>query len=257
MWAMHWILWGGRVLDWERPGWLSAVPWVPLSSPGNKSGIAYAKGLARAAHDAGVKFGLSKDFHKHAGLFRTDNMVRDCFHVKRNVDILPAAKKFAQAHDLDEATQHATAIYVLEDTQKAAKIGFVAAQVALAALDVIASVGTLGGYAVAAPAVHVGVGSGQAVTTKAIQADLNRHKTLYADSLTTLKRKAQAKQAQKDAKNADKMVADAQAAAQARIDTAHAASAAEKPWYVRPPVIGAGILLIASVVGYYTLGREE
>lgn len=222
-----------------------------------KGGIRYAKGLARAASDAKVKFGLKQDFHKHAGLFKTDNIVRDAFKVKTDDEVMPAARKFAKKNDLDEAAQHAAAVYVLKDALVGTQAGFITAQVALAVLDVLAGIVTLGGYEAAAPFVHAGVGAGQTVSVAAIKADMNKHEQMYQNALAKRKTKIDAAAALKAQQEQEKAAAELKTAAEGRLTTAKQASDAEKPWYTRTEVVGAGILLGAAGLAFALSRRGE
>ena len=213
-------------------------------SNGEKGGIVYTKGLARAAKDANVKFGLKPDFHKGKGLFKADDEIRKAYKISNNKEIMPASKKFAKKHDLDEAAQHASAIYVLKSVLTGTQAGFITAQVALAVLDVVAGIVTLGGYAAAAPAIHIGVGAGQTVSVAAIKADMQKHETLYAQALEKRAAKVEAKEMQKQSKEL--------ASLQKQADSAAGVPAEVTPWYMSNgakigAAVGVALLLFGGV----------
>jgi hypothetical protein len=221
-----------------------------IKTNSGNGGILYSKGLAQAAADAGVKFGLQPDFQKGKGLFKGGDIARKHFKVKKNEEIMPLAKKFAKQNDLDEAAQHASAVYALKDALLGTQVGFITAQVGLAVVDAVASVVTVGGYAAAAPFIHAGVGAAQAVSVTAIKADMNKHQEMYQNALAKRKSKIDGEAALKDLKAQEKAAADLAAAARARKDSALASAGSEQPWYTQPAVIGVGVLLAASVVGF-------
>lgn len=215
-----------------------------------KGGIRYAKGLARAAADAKVKFALKPDFHKHAGLFKTDNVVRAAFKVKTDDEVMPAARKFAKKNDLEEAAQHAAAVYILKDVLTGTQAGFITAQVVLVVLDALIGVVTLGGYEAAAPAIHAGVAAGQTVSVAAIKADMNKHEEMYKNAIAKTKAKREAAAALKAQQEQEKAAAELAASASSRREVALKSVVAEKPWYTRTEVAAAGILLGAAAVGF-------
>lgn len=221
-----------------------------IKSNTGKGGLRFTKGLARAAADAKVKFPLRRDFHKHAGLFKADNLTRDAFKVKTDDEVMPAARKFAKKNDLDEAAQHAAAVYILQDALKGTQAGFITAQVTLAVLDALVGVVSLGSYAAAAPFIHAGVGAGQTVSVAAIKADMNKHEEMYKNALAKRKSKRDAAAALKAQKEQEKAAGELAASAAERKQTALTAMASVKPWYTEPLVIGAAVLLGASVVGF-------
>ena len=224
---------------------------------GRRGGIVYTKGLARAAHDLSVKFGLKPGFHEHAGLFQADNVIRAYFKVDSNDAIGPAAAAFAKKHDLDGAARQAAIIYTLKSAAKGAKTGFIAAQTGLALLDVVASVATVGGYAAAAPAVHAGLGAGQAVATKALQADIAKHEALYQGELERWRAKHRAAEAQIEAKQEEVDTATRIETAQQRQKEAKHALAQIQPWYTHKAVLVSGLALAASAAGYaFVRGRK-
>ena len=139
-----------------------------IKTNSGNGGILYSKGLAQAAADAGVKFGLQPDFQKGKGLFKGGDIARKHFKVKKNEEIMPLAKKFAKKHALEEAAQHASAVYALKDALLGTQVGFITAQVGLIVVDAVASVVTVGGYAAAAPFIHAGVGAAQSISVTAI-----------------------------------------------------------------------------------------
>lgn len=142
-------------------------------------GVLLARGYARAAHAAGVRFALEPGFQKRVGLFGVDRAILRAFRVERMEDVVRAGKRLAERHGLAKATEYATTIEALRDTLAGATGGFVTAQVALVALDVVGTIFTLGAYAVAAPAVHAAVGAGQAVTTAMIERDIAANEKRY------------------------------------------------------------------------------
>jgi hypothetical protein len=215
-----------------------------------RGGIVYTKGLARAAHDAGVKFGLKPNFHAHAGLFKADNVIRDYFKVSSNEAIMPAAKSFAKKHGLDEAAQQAAIICTLEAAQKGAKAGFIAAQAGLAVLDAVASVATVGGYAVVAPAVHAGVGASQAVSVSAIKTDIAKHEALYQAALEKLRARNEASSAKTDAEAEEESALTRVTEAKQRQKEALEQMALERPWYKHPAVMGSIVILTGAAIGY-------
>jgi hypothetical protein len=214
---------------------------------GEKGGVVYTKGLARAAKDANVKFGLKPDFHKGKGLFKADDEIRKAYRIKSNKEIMPASKKFAKKHGLDEAAQHASAVYVLKSVLAGTQAGFITAQVALAVLDVVAGIVTLGGYAAAAPAAHIGVAAGQTVSIAAIKSDMQRHETLYTQALEKRAAKVEAREMQKQSKEL--------AALQKQADTAAGVptqAAQETPWYMSNgakigAAVGTALLLFGGI----------
>ena len=221
-----------------------------IKTNSGNGGILYSKGLARAAADAGVKFGLEPDFQKGKGLFKGGDIARKHFKVKKNDEIMPLAKKFAKKHGLEEAAQHASAVYVLKDALLGTQVGFITAQVGLAVVDAVASVVTVGGYAAAAPFVHMGVGAAQTISVTAIKADMTKHEEMYKNALAKRKSKVDIAAALKEQKEQEAAAKELAAAAGARKSTALSAAASVKPWYTEPAVIGVGVLLSAAVVGF-------
>ena len=221
-----------------------------IKTNSGNGGILYSKGLAQAAADAGVKFGLQPDFQKGKGVFAGGDIARKHFKVKKNEEIMPLAKKFAKKHALEEAAQHASAVYALKDALLGTQVGFITAQVGLIVVDAVASVVTVGGYAAAAPFIHAGVGAAQSISVTAIRADMNKHQEMYKNALAKRQSKIDAEAALKAQKEQEKASADLAAAAGARKDSALASVGSEKPWYTQPAVIGVGVLLAASLVGF-------
>jgi hypothetical protein len=221
-----------------------------IKTNSGNGGILYSKGLARAAADAGVKFGLAPDFQKGKGLFKGGDIARKHFKVKKNEEIMPLAKKFAKKHALEEAAQHASAVYVLKDALLGTQVGFISAQVGLAVLDAVASVVTVGGYAAAAPFIHMGVGAAQTVSVVAIKADMTKQEEMYKNALAKRQSKIDAAAAMKAQKQQEAAAKELAAAAGTRQSTALDTAASVKPWYTEPAVIGAAVLLSAAVVGF-------
>jgi hypothetical protein len=214
-----------------------------------RAGILYAKGLARAAADAGVKFALKPDFDKKSGLFKTDDVVRKALKVKKDTDTVAAGKKFARKHDLDEAAQTAAAISVLETALKNTTGGFIAAQVAATIAGLVLTVLSLGAYAAVAGATGAALQGGQQVTTAMIKKDLAVANERYQRALDKRSKKSEAKEAAEQAK-AEEQAAEAMLEeAEQRKKTALTTGEPE-PWHTRKEVIGAGLLLTAAVFGY-------
>lgn len=151
--------------------------------------VIYARGLARAAKDAGVKFALKPDFHKAAGPFDTPNAVKKALKVSKTEDAVDAGKKFAKKHDIPALANHAVVTESLKDMLAGTTAGFIAAQVAAVIVDVVGTVVSLGAYAAAAPAVHAALAAGQGVSTAAIKQDMASNEQKYQKSLAAYQKR--------------------------------------------------------------------
>lgn len=135
--------------------------------------IIMARGMARAAADAGVKFPLKRDWHKGVGLGKKDNEIESKLKVKNVEDAVEYINKFAGKNDLKQAAGNAVALEALYDLKRNVSGGFISAQIALGIMDIVATVLSLGTYAAVAPAVHTAVGAGQKVSLSVIQKDID------------------------------------------------------------------------------------
>ena len=88
------------------------------------------------------------------------------------------------------------------------------------------------------------------LSVTAIKADMAKHQEMYKNALAKRQSKIDAEAALKAQKEQEKASADLAAAAGARKDSALASIGSEKPWYTQPAVIGVGVLLAASLVGF-------
>lgn len=219
-----------------------------------RAGIIFAKGLARAAADARVKFALKPGFEKKAGAFKTDDVVRKALKVKKDTDTVAAGKKFAKTHDLEEAAQAAGIVETLNAALKGATAGFVAAQIAATIVDIVGAFVSLGAYAAAAPAVHGAIAGGQKVTTAMIKKDIATAEEKYQGALKKRKGRADLKAAEKQLKEQEAAAAELEQGAKARVSAA--TSAEEPPWHTRKEVIAAGVLLTAATLGYAISRRK-
>ena len=212
-----------------------------------RAGLLFAKGLARAAADSRVKFALKPGFEKGAGLFKTDNVVREALKVKNDRDILAAGQKFAKKHDLVEAAQMAGAVEALKTAMKGAKAGFITAQVGLAVMDVVATIVTIGGYAAAAPVAHSAVAAGQQVTISMMEKDIASAEQRYLGAIQKRKGRADLKAAKEELKQQEAATAEMEKSAKARVASIPQESG---PWYARKEVIAAGVILTAATLGF-------
>ena len=145
--------------------------------------IIMARGMARAASDAGVKFPLRKDWHKGVGIGKKDNEIESKLKLKNVEDAVEYVYKFGRDNDLKQAAGNAVALEALYDLKKNVSGGFISAQIALGIMDIVATVLSLGTYAAVAPAVHTAVGAGQKVSLSMIQKDINTAEAKYANAL--------------------------------------------------------------------------
>jgi hypothetical protein len=157
--------------------------------------IIMSRGMARAAQDAGVKFPLKRDWHKGVGLGKKDNEIEKKLKLKHVEDAPTFIDQFAAKHDLKQAAGNAVALEALYDLKKGVSGGFIAAQVAMAIMDIVATVLSLGTYAAVAPAVHMAVGAGQKVSLSVIQKDIDAAEAKYANALAMRKDRLAAKTA--------------------------------------------------------------
>jgi len=213
-----------------------------------RAGIIYAKGLARAAADARVKFALKPGFEKKAGAFKTDDVVRAALKVKKDTDTVAAGKKFAKQHDLDEAAQAAGIVETLNASMKGAQAGFITAQIAATIVDIVGLFVSLGAYAAAAPAVHGAIAAGQKITIEMIKKDIATAEEKYQRAVKKRRAKADLKAAEKQLKDQEAAAAALEQESKARIDAAK--SSEEPPWHTRKEVIAAGVLLTAATLGF-------
>lgn len=157
--------------------------------------IIMSRGMARAAQDAGVKFPLKRDWHKGVGLGKKDNEIEKKLKLKHVEDAPTFIDQFAAKHDLKQAAGNAVALEALYDLKKGLSGGFIAAQVAMGIMDIVATVLSLGTYAAVAPAVHMAVGAGQKVSLSVIQKDIDAAEAKYANALAMRKDRLAAKTA--------------------------------------------------------------
>lgn len=162
--------------------------------------IIMARGMARAAADAKVKFPLKKNWHKDVGIGKKDNEIEKKLKLKNVEDAVEHIKKFGKDNDLNQAAGNAVALEALYDLRGKVAGGFVTAQIALAIMDIVATVLSLGTYATFAPAIHGVVGKGGKVTLEVIQKDINAAEAKYANALQMRQDRIDAKRAQEAAK---------------------------------------------------------
>ena len=203
---------------------------------GAAGAVLYARALARAAGDAGVKFGLKPGFQKEAGPLRVADVVKKQFKVGKVVEATPKAKAFAKKQGLEEAVKYAALVEGLTDAKKGATAGFITAQVGAAVVDLVGGVFSLGTYAAAAPFVQAAIGAGQKITTELINKDIARNEGLYAEALSKRAAKASARALKKEAAEAEKQAESLEKAQTALPVTAAPAT----PWYLTKPVLAAG-----------------
>jgi len=155
--------------------------------------IIMSRGMARAAQDAGVRFPLKRDWHKGVGLGKKDNEIEKKLKLKHVEDAPAFIDQFAAKHDLKQAAGNAVALEALYDLKKGVSGGFIAAQVAMAIMDIVATVLSLGTYAAVAPAVHMAIKGGQKVSLSVIQKDIDAAEAKYANALAMRKDRLAAK----------------------------------------------------------------
>jgi hypothetical protein len=212
--------------------------------------ILYARALARAAQDTKQKFALKPDFAKKAGTFKADDAVVKAFKVRKIEDAVLSGKKLAKKMGLEKAAEYAATSQALKDTLTGTTVGFIAAQVGAAVVDVVGSFVTLGAYAAAAPAVHAAIAGGQTVTTALIQKDIALNEQKYKGEIEkyfakkdistqkreTAKADADMKKIEQMQKSLDEKTADPAPASEP-------VAGATKPWYTSTGVlIGGGLL---------------
>ena len=127
--------------------------------------------------------------------------------------------------------------------------GFIAAQVAAVAMDVVAGIFTLGAYVAAAPAVHAAIGAGQAVSLAAVNKDIALNEQKYQAAIQRRSAKAEAKQIEKEQTEL------AQLEKQAGTST----TAEEKPaWYQSTGAkVGVGIAAALLLFGGVAAARRN
>jgi len=211
--------------------------------------IVAAQAMARVASDTGTKFPLKKGWEKSAGAFKKDDAVRKALKVKTTGDAVAKIKATAKKSDLTDALKHATTLVALEKVKKGVTGGFIAAQVAAVAMDVVASIFTLGAYVAAAPAVHASIGAGQAVSLAAVNKDIALNEQKYQAAIQRRAAKAEAKQIEKEQKEL------AQLEKQAGTST----TAEEKPaWYQSTGAkVGVGIAAALLLFGGVAAARRN
>jgi len=145
--------------------------------------IIMARGMARAAADAKVKFPLRKNWHKDVGIGKKDNEIESKLKLKNVEDAVEFINKFGDKNDLKQAAGNAVALEALYDLRGKVAGGFITAQIALGIMDIVATVLSLGTYAAVAPAVHTAVGAGQKVSIDVINKDIAAAEAKYSNAL--------------------------------------------------------------------------
>jgi len=212
--------------------------------------ILYAKALARAAQDTKQKFALKPDFDKKAGLFKTDDAVVKAFKVRKIEDAVLSGKKLAKKMGLEKAAEYAATSQALKDTLTGTTVGFIAAQVGAAVVDIVGSFVTLGAYAAAAPAVHAAIAGGQTVTTALIQKDIALNEQKYKGEIEKYfakkdisTQKRETAKADADMKKIEQMQKSLDEKTAAPAPASEPVAGAMKPWYTSTGVlIGGGLL---------------
>lgn len=161
--------------------------------------IIMARGMARAAADAKVKFPLKKEWHKDVGIGKKDNEIEKKLKLKNVEDAVEYINKFAAKNDLKQAAGNAVALEALYDLRRNVSGGFISAQIALGIMDIVATVLSLGTYAAVAPAVHTAVGAGQKVSLSVIQKDIDAAEAKYNNALAMRADRIAAKKASEPA----------------------------------------------------------
>lgn len=157
--------------------------------------IIMARGMARAAADAKVKFPLAKNWHKGVGLGKKDNEIEKKLKLKNVEDAVEYISKFGTQNDLKQAAGNAVVLEALYDLRGKVAGGFITAQIALGIMDIVATVLSLGTYAAVAPAVHTAVGAGQSVSISLINKDIAAAEAKYANALAMRQDRIDAKKA--------------------------------------------------------------
>jgi hypothetical protein len=217
---------------------------------GAAGAVLYARALARAAGDAGVKFGLKPGFQKEAGPFRVADVVKKQFKVGKVVEAIPKAKAFAKKQGLEEAVKYAALVEGLNDAKKGATAGFITAQVGAAIVDVVGGVVSLGTYAAAAPFVHAAIGAGQKLTTDLINKDIALNEQKYKGEIEKYfakkdisTQKRETAKADADMKKIEQMQKSLDEKTAAPAPASEPVAGATKPWYTSTGVlIGGGLL---------------